>query len=165
MGPTSLSGPREHPTPFVSKHVQIVVPPLPLCHLFSTQTVARSLSFLTDHNCRSFTPVVVCGQASSLRERLPPPSFSIHSSVDKSLDYPLSLFCMFHRHFTFNMSLKSFPPCWVPSIQAYKSDTWELTTLLLQTICRPASHPLVFLQTVSFVCYSCLKPQQLLSGG
>ena len=50
---------------------------------------------------------------------------------------------MFHRHFTFNMSLKSFSPCWVPSIQAYKSDTWELTTLLLQTLCRPSSHPLV----------------------
>ena len=138
--------------------MQIVVPPLPLCQFFSTQTVVYSLSFLMGHNCRSFTPIVGCGQASSLKERLFPPSFSNHSSVDVSLDYPPCLFCMFHRHFMFNMSLKSFPPCWVPSIQAYKSDTWELTTLLLQTICRPSSHPLVFLQTVSLLCYFCLKP-------
>ena len=138
--------------------MQIVVLPLPLCQFFSTQTVVYSLSFLMGHNCRSFTPIVGCGQASSLNERVSPPSFSNHSSVDMSLDYPPSLFCMFHRHFMFNMSLKSFPPCWVPSIQAYKSDTWELTTLLLQTICRPSSHPPVFLQTVSLLCYFCLKP-------
>ena len=138
--------------------MQIVVLPLPLCQFFSTQTVVYSLSVLMGHNCRSFTPIVGCGQASSLNERVSPPSFSNHSSVDMSLDYPPSLFCMFHRHFMFNMSLKSFPPCWVPSIQAYKSDTWELTTLLLQTICRPSSHPPVFLQTVSLLCYFCLKP-------
>lgn len=101
--------PREHSTPFVLKDVQTVVPHLPLCHFFSILTTQDSLSLLMGHDCRSFTPRAGCGQVSSWREQLSPPSFSNHSSVDTPLDHSPFLVLQVSQAFHIQHVLEIFP--------------------------------------------------------
>lgn len=148
LGRTSVSqDPRQQPTSFVLRDVHTYH--LPLCHLLSIlDSSVFSIHSTWDMTAGPSLPWMTVVRPVHRKDDYPfPLSQTIPLLICLWITPRLSCFCMFHRHFTCNMSFLSLQTGLAScSMQVHRPGTRESTSPPLQTIHSARSHPLIFLE-------------------